>query len=257
MSAVEAKSSVLSKMIRVMDTLSAAGEPLRFIDLANCSNIPKGSLHRILANLTDERLLRYDERSKTYRLGLRLVTWAHNSWHNLDIRHLAAEEMERLGELTNETVHLAVLDGDHIVYVDKHESRQKVRMYSAVGKVGPVHCTGVGKAIAAFLGANEQEELVQRLSFERYTTSTITNANEFLAELARVRESGYARDESEHEDEIRCIAAPVLDGDGRSVGSISVSAPAYRITDEKIKDWLPLLLDSTRRVSERYARIHH
>jgi IclR family acetate operon transcriptional repressor len=253
---VETKNSVLTKAVKVLDVFSRSDAPLRFIDLAERSGVPKSTLHRILATLVDSRLLEFDQQSRTYRLGLRLVTWAHNAWQGLDIRNVAAEEMKRLGELTNETVHLAILDGNQIVYVDKQESSQKVRMYSAVGKIGPVHCTAVGKAIAAFLAPDEQKALVDALTFDRYTENTITQPARFLEELEGIRTSGYARDESEHEDEIRCIAAPVLDRGGTSVASISISAPAYRITDEKIGKWLPLLLESTRRVSASYAQIH-
>ncbi|MEX2541651.1 MAG: IclR family transcriptional regulator [Trueperaceae bacterium] len=230
-------------------------QALRFTDLVDRTGLPKATLHRILSTLLEERLLHFDGTSKSYRLGIRLITWAHNTWHGLDIRHIAAEELKHLGELTNETIHLAILDGERTVYVDKHESSQQVRMYSAVGKTGPVHCTGVGKVIAAFLEPTEREALVGQLSFDRYTASTITDPRLFMTELDSIRESGYGRDEREHEDEIRCIAAPVLDHQGRSVASISISAPAYRISDDKIEQWLPQLLESVRKVSENYARI--
>ena len=160
--------------------------------------------------------------------------------------------MKRLNEATGETVHLAILNGESIVYIDKLESLNQVRMYSAVGKQAAVHCTGVGKAITAFLPPEEQEALIQKLDFKRYTVNTITDEQSFRRELARIRERGYARDDGEHEEEIRCVAVPILNFAGESVAGISVSAPQYRLTPETISKWVELTLHAATRIS-RYA----
>lgn len=241
-------SPILGKSLKLLDTLGEQ-RSLTFTELAKRTGFPKSTLHRLLESLSFEGLISFNSVKRTYTLGLRPLSWARDAWDTLEIRKLALEEMKKLNDTTGETVHLAVLDRDQIVYIEKFESKQQVRMYSSVGKRAPAYCTGIGKAIIAFLESDMQQALTSRLSFKRYTDRTIVNVEALQQELLRIRAQGYARDDGEHEAEIRCIAAPIVNYMGHSVAGISVSAPAYRLTPEGIEAWIPLVKEAVARVS--------
>jgi DNA-binding IclR family transcriptional regulator len=158
--------------------------------------------------------------------------------------------MQRLGNLTRETIHLSVYDEPHIVYIDKIESTLPIRMYSRVGARAESYCTGVGKALIAFLGDYEFEQFLQKVSFTQFTPNTITSAKELREELARIRAQGYALDLQEHEEGVRCAAAPIFGLDGRVAGSISIAAPAFRKTEDDILALAPAVMGAARQISE-------
>ncbi|HRP47663.1 MAG TPA: IclR family transcriptional regulator [Trueperaceae bacterium] len=243
----------LKKAMIVLEALASGRRPLRFTDLLASTGMAKGSLHRQLAVLQEERLVFYDEPTRTYELGIRLLALTYDSDGTHAIRRFAAPSLEALGQETAETVHLAVLDGAEVIYVSKVESTQKVRMYSDVGLRAPVYCTGVGKALLAFRSAGEQQRIIQRIEFQRYTDSTITSAEQFKDELRLIAERGYALDQSEHETDIRCVAAPIIGPRGESVASISISAPAYREQASR-EEWIELVTRAAKSVSQRMVR---
>ncbi len=177
-----------------------------------------------------------DAVSNLYRPGPGLFELAHQGLEQIELRYLAAPELDALCHQTNETVHLAVLDKGEVVYLEKRESNHTIRMYSAVGRRAPVHCTGLGKAMLAFLPQSEQEVILCSRELRRYTPRTLTDREALTRELASIRERGYAMDLEEHEEDICCVAAPVLDHCGRVVAAMSVTMPAFRTTNERLAE---------------------
>lgn len=125
-------------------------------------------------------------------------------------------------------MHLAVLDEGEVVYVDKRESTHTIRMYSAVGRRAPVHCTGLGKAMMAFFSPARQAEILNRRGLKQFTENTLTSVDALQSEFAEIRRRGYALDVEEHEHDICCVGAPVFDYTGQVVAAISVTIPAFR-----------------------------
>jgi IclR family transcriptional regulator, acetate operon repressor len=239
----------VSKCLSILDVVSASDQPLRFASMMRITGLPRSTLHRLLTTLQAERLLTLDATTKTYRSGPRLLGWVNSAWHDDDLRRVAHDEVAYLGRETGETVHLAILDGHEIVYVDKIESSQSIRMYSRIGKRAPIHCTGVGKALVAFLPPDLLEAVIEKTGFEYYTPTTITDVHAFREHLAQIREVGYATDMGEHQAEVRCIAAPVLNQDRHGIASISISTPAYRYDPERCLSWAPMIVASAHRIS--------
>ena len=169
---------------------------------------------------------------------------------DMDLREVARDPMQRLGDLSGETIHLSVYDEPHVVYIDKIESTFPVRMYSRIGARAESYCTGVEKALIAFLSDYEFERFLRKVSFTRFTPNTITSAGELRQEIARMRAQGYALDLQEHEEGVRCAAAPIFDLDGRVVGSISIAAPAFRKSEDDIRALAPAVMDAAHRISE-------
>jgi DNA-binding IclR family transcriptional regulator len=142
-----------------------------------------------------------------------------------------------LHEQTGETVHLGVLRGIEVIYLDKVESRQSVRMYSQIGNTAPVYCTGVGKAALSALSDEELNARIGLIEFRRFTANTLPDAKALLKEIDHIRVEGNAYDREEHETDICCVAAPIYSHNRHFVAGISVTGPAYRITPEILTSW--------------------
>lgn len=226
----------LGKAISVLDVVASAQEPLRFKDLANQIDQPRGTLHRQVSNLLEEGLLQVNS-DQSYSLGLRLLKFAAHSWSQNTFRQIAEPHLRALHELTEETVHLGILQGTEVIYLDKVESRQAVRMHSQVGNSSPCYCTGVGKAGLSVLPRDEAIGRIANIKFQQFTGSTLRNRQVLLAELDEISATGNAYDREEHESGIHCVAAPVFNADRTIVGGISVTAPSYRISVEQLEGW--------------------
>lgn len=223
-----AGTAALSKAMLVLDLVAAAPVAPRFGELAEQSGLPRATLHRLLAAWIDKAML-VQSPDGCYRPGTHLLELASSTWERMDLRVAAAPAIARVHALTQETVHLAILSDDAVVYVDKVECSYPVRLHSAIGKRGPVHCTAVGKVMAAFLDPAEQRRLAERLALERHTPTTLTTRAALAAEFARIRAAGLAFDREEHVTGIHCVAAPVMDFRGRCVAGISLTAPRLRV----------------------------
>lgn len=241
----------LDKGLKLLARVCDAAAPPRFVDLLRDTGMPKATLHRMLGALMAHRLVAIDPRDQTYVVGLRALEMAQRAWAGMDLRRAAAEDIRWLGEKTGDTVHLAVLDGSEVVYIDKVESRQPIRMFSAVGKRGPLYCTGVGKAMAAFLEDGARTRMAERLLMKRFTANTFTTRGAFLRHLDEIRERGYALDMEEHELGIRCAAAPIFDHRGEVIGGVSVTAPSFRLTPERLEKIAPFVVQAARRITQK------
>lgn len=241
--------AALEKGLAVLDHIAKAQTPMRFSDLLITTGLPKATLHRILQALVSRRLLSLDQMTHTYQPGLWALELAQRAWEEMDIRKAAASEIVRLAEETAETVHLAVLDIPDVVYIDKVESQQRIRMFSSIGKRGPAYCTGVGKAILAFLTPEDLREVLDQITYEAYTKNTIVDETSLLSQLEEIRDRGYSLDLEEHELGILCVAAPVFDHRGLVAAAVSVTGPSFRFTKKRLGLAAPIVLSAARRIT--------
>jgi IclR family transcriptional regulator, acetate operon repressor len=230
----------LGKAMSVLDVVAKSERPLRFTDLLELIDQPRGTLHRQISNLIAEGLLT-QRGDFCYELGPRLLKLASRAWSGNQFRHIAEPHLAALHEATGETVHLGVLADAEIIYLDKVESRSAVRMHSQVGKASPVYCTGVGKAALSRLSDERLAQIARSINFHRFTPSTLADANALIAEVADIRRDGLAFDREEHEPGISCVAAPISSHDGSLVAGISVTAPSYRVDMKQLEAWGPLV----------------
>jgi DNA-binding IclR family transcriptional regulator len=144
------------------------------------------------------------------------------------LRVVARPFLERLRDQTGETVNLIILDDGMGVYIDRIESSHAVQMVSSIGTREDLHCTGVGKALLAFLPENEIDRIIRQHGLPRKTARTITNPKKLKQHLKEIKEHGYSIDNEEAEEGIRCVGAPIFDNNSAVTASISVAAFAYR-----------------------------
>ncbi|MBO6722154.1 MAG: IclR family transcriptional regulator [Roseitalea sp.] len=226
----------LGKAVAVLDVVARAERPMRFRDLREAIGQPPGTLHRQVSNLISEGLLQVNP-DQSYGLGLRLLQFAARAWSGNRFREIAEPHLAALHEKTGETVHLGVLSDLEVIYLDKVESRQAVRMHSQIGNASPCYCTGVGKAALSALPIDDAKARIDRIAFHRHTEHTIADGAALSAELADIRAAGIAYDREEHEPGIHCVAAPIWSHDRSFVGGISVTAPSYRIAMAQLTQW--------------------
>jgi DNA-binding IclR family transcriptional regulator len=196
-------------------------------------------------------MLSYDPERQSYAPGLRLVRYAHSAWRHSSLAQVAHARLDALASQVGETVHLAQLDSGQVLYVDKRNARTPVEMFSQAGKIGPAYCTGVGKAMLAFLDAGPLEDALRRQSFHRFTDHTFTTPAALKEELARIRARGYAFDDEEHEPGIICIAAPILSRTGRMLGALSVTSTTERTSLSALEKALaPTIVQTAAQIAE-------
>lgn len=229
----------VGKALSVLDQVAAAGRPVRFAELLETSDFPKATLYRFVQTLLGQGMLAYDPERQTYSLGIRLVRLAHAAWAQSSLAPLARPHVDALAASAGETVHLAQLDGAQVLYVDKRNAARPIEMFSSAGKVGPAYCTGVGKAMMAFLPDDDLDRVLAQQSYHPFTAHSLTSEAELRAELRRIRARGYGFDREEHEPGIICVAAPILTATGRVLGALSVTSSTERSSLEKLEGLAP------------------
>ncbi|MBX6394364.1 MAG: IclR family transcriptional regulator [Alicyclobacillaceae bacterium] len=226
----------VDRALRILEQVSRYKEGVGITELAADVDMYKSTVHRLLTTLLNRGYVEQDVKTGRYKLGYKILEMASRLLGNLDIRKEARPYLEDLANYTNEVVHLVVLDHGEAVYIEKVEGSETIRMHSRVGARAPVHCTGVGKAILAFLPEEEVLEIIDKHGLEPHTPYTITEWPRLRDELQRVRESGFAVDWEENELGIVCVAAPIWDHTGRVCAAVSVSAPKMRMSEERMRD---------------------
>lgn len=236
----------LKRAFDLLELMAAAGGEVALSRLAADSGLPVPTIHRIVRTLVAGGYVQQMS-SRRYTLGPRLIGLGASASHTVET--WARPHLEALAESTGESANLAMLDVDRIVYVAQASStRHTMRMFTEVGRRVYAHCTGVGKALLARMPDEEVSRLVGRAGLPAMTSRTITALPALLEELALVRERGYAVDDGEQEEGVRCVAV-ALPGSLRA--AVSVSGPASRVAHEIVPDLASLLKETARALGGR------
>lgn len=235
----------------------ANNEEIGLAELARDLHIHKSTVLRFLTTLCDLGYLRRIPENDTYALSLRLFELGATALDKMDVVQLAKPIMKWLASKTNETVHLATREDDSVVYLHKVDSPHVLRMYSRIGKLAPLHCTGLGKALIAWLPESKVRTIFTNKRLRVFTEKTIGKLPDLLKELEKIRTTGFSWDHEEHEPGIRCVAAPVFDASGSVAAAISVSWPSARNQTETEVERGPLVLEASRRLSRALGGTPH
>jgi DNA-binding IclR family transcriptional regulator len=248
-----AGTAAFSKFMHVLQLVADSEQPLNVGTLVKASGYPRPTVHRIVAALVAEGLLVENERGALLALGPRLIQLASRSWGRSDLRLAAVDELKRLRDLTGETVHLAVPNGNAMVYIEKLESPSAVRMASRIGSSVALHATAVGKAYMAALEPAVLEPLLKGLALQRHTDNTLATLPDLRRQLQLTRERGWSVDAEEHEAGIFCYGAVIRGGRGAPVAAISVSTLMFRQKENPEQAYVAPLLEACRTISARIA----
>ena len=204
-------------------------------DICKALDLNKTTVYRLLSTLMNNGYIEQVKGSNKYRCTFKLFEMGNKRIQDLDLLEEAKPALEKLADLTKETVHLVVEEGTEIVYIHKVESTNTIRMHTWVGKKNPMYRTAVGKAILAFSDKEKAIDIWNKSEIVQNTPYTITNINDFLEQLVLVRKNGYAIDNEETEIGIRCVAAPILDFSKNVIGALSISIPTIRFPENEIE----------------------
>lgn len=246
------------RALKVLELLTSEEASLSLKEITKRSGLSKPTVFRILSTLKTMDYIEQEPVSGNYLLGLKVFEMGSAFIDKMSLRSFAMPLIQELVDKCNETVHLAILDRTEIVYIDKIDGTQTIRMMSAVGKRGPVHCTSVGKVILAQKPTAEQDEILASRELVRLTENSITDKEVLKKELEQIKKEGYAIDNEELEIGLKCIGVPIFDYHGEAVGGISVSGPSSRFTSTRLKNELiPLVVETAEKISHRMGYKSH
>ncbi|MDN5345233.1 MAG: IclR family transcriptional regulator, regulon repressor [Clostridia bacterium] len=239
----------VAKALTIIDVLARNQRDMSLAEIAREMKLPKSTLHGLLSTLRDFGYIEQSLFDGRYRLGVHLFEIGNVVANNWDVRRVAAPYIQKLVDDLGETIHLVILDKGEVLYIDKRESHQSLRIVSQVGMRLPAHCTGVGKVLLAYLHPSEVKRIIATRGLARYTRHTITDQRQLEAELEKIRARGYAVDNEEIMDSLRCVAAPIRDHSGKVCAGISVSGPVARLEGERFRQAVELVTRTAAEIS--------
>lgn len=211
-------------------------EPRTQTEIAARLGVHRSTALRMLQTLTESGLTRRHADGR-YGVGYRLAGLARAASEQFDLANIARAVLHDLGRDCTHTIHLAAIEGDSIVYVDKIDQPGMVRLYSQIGQPVRLHTAGVSKAILAHRDRQTVDRMLEGYEFTKYTDTTILTRGAFDCELERTVERGYAVDDAEYENYINCIAMPVRDASGTVVAAVSITSLKARAELADLSEW--------------------
>lgn len=243
---------VLDRAVSILSVLSD-GKPRTLMELSEAVELNSSTTFRLLSSLASHSYVERDDQTGKYTLGLACLELARAYQMNHVLRRTALPELEALRDETGETIHLAVLDRMDVVYLEKLHGLHAIGLMSSqVGARLLAYCTGLGKVLLAYIDPERIRAHHEQVGFIRFTDTTITEVEMLLAELAAIRQQGYALDRGEHEPDVRCIAAPIHDAQGKVIAALSIAGPASRMEPlESSQARIDRILQSAHDISAR------
>lgn len=226
----------LERGLRVIEAAAAVGGPVTLSEIARKTSLPRSTTHHILRALVEFGYLAQDGDARPYRIGPRLFRLTGAGWSKEQLAEIAMPFLDELSRRTGEGTSLAILRDGIVTIVAKRESTGPVRVVQEIGARRPIHCTAVGKILAAWLPERERDGIIARTTFEPMTARTITTPAAFRRELAHICATGFAIDNEEHIEGIRCIAAPVRDHSGEVRAVLCVVGPKSRLPQRRLME---------------------
>ena len=238
----------VDRALTILETLARSGEA-GVTDLAAALDVHKSTAFRLVATLESHGLVEQIDGRGKYRLGIGLLRLAGATTARLDVVQEARPVCRQLAADTGETVNITVRAETSALYLDQVAGSSALQSHNWVGQHIPLHATSNGKVLLSELDETQLTKAVRELP--RYTDQTVTSMAKLLADLAHVREQGYAVAVDELETGLTAVAAPIRNAHGDVIASISVSGPSFRLTADRLDRAIPLLLAAALEVSHR------
>jgi DNA-binding IclR family transcriptional regulator len=236
---------------RLLKEFSRGSREIGVTELSRRLGIGKSTAHRLLNTLAEERLLEQDPDTGAYRLGLAMYELGASVSMHTDLHEACSPIVDQLRNATRETVQVAVLDGREVVYVERRESPQTLRLFGRVGHRNDAHCTSTGKLLLAYLPPYRLVGVLDGWVLARKTPHTITDLDRLRQELDLVRQRGWAENVNEAEMGVASVAAPIRNGLGEVVAAVSVAGPLQRLTGESLKRFARPTVEAGLAISRR------
>ena len=238
------------RAVMIMNCFNEDRRELKLSEISEMLDINKSTAHGIITTLKYHGLMDQDEETQKYKLGLSLLALGNIVKNSMNITGIAKPYIDKICVQVEETVHLGTLDKTEVVYLDKAESHQSMRIVTKVGARIPAYCTGIGKAMLAYKDKGVLSEAIPD-KLTKYTPNTISDKVILLKTFELIKSQGYSIDDEEHDMGLRCVAAPIFDNNKEAKYAISVSGPAVRMTDKKIEYTKNIILNAAKEISHK------
>ncbi len=241
----------LEKALNILEVLNQEHE-LSLGEISDRLNMDKGTTHRLIRTLKHSGYIDQNLMNRKYANSIKLFEMGSNVVDKRGLRKTAEPFIEEAALLAGETINLGVIFENHIIYIDKIEGHETIKVGLNIGKRIPIYCTGLGKAILAFTQPNAVDGLLKDMVFEKFTLKTVLNRIELDKQLEDIRRNGFCIDDEEYVEGLICIAAPIFDHSGEPVAAISVSLPKYRYKEAiRLKDFSGIAKETALKISEK------
>ena len=238
------------KVFQVLEAL-CEGKAAGVTELSNQLDIKPSTMHRFLSVLTDLDYVQKDASTGKYYATLKIFQLGVSVRNKMSLISIARPHMEELGEMLFETVNIAVFAQNSVVVIDRVQSPETLRTNIIVGQHLPAYCTAFGKVFLAVMPEKELDRYLKEITLNPLTAQTITQAEVLRAELAKVARDGFAVDNRELDENIRCIASPIRDESGKVIAALSISGPTSRMKMVRLKTLMKTIMDISSEISQK------
>ncbi|MGO2751543.1 MAG: IclR family transcriptional regulator [Pseudoclavibacter sp.] len=242
---------MLSRGLNILSALADYPHGVSVTELARTLDLPVSTTHRLLSTEIDMGFVSLDAERKTYQLGVRVFELANRVRSVLDISDVAHPVMRALSEATGETVQLSVLNNGQALFIEKVGTEQAIGIRGAVGRGEPLYATSTGKILLSQLEEGHLDGVLKDMDYVPWTSTTITSGRALRREIASVREQDFATADEEFDKGVRALGVPVRDGRGATRAALCISAPAFRVSMDQLRDWLPKLRETAHEIGVR------
>lgn len=240
----------VDRALSILEGFSIKEKELGVTEISRRTGLNKSTCFGLIQTLQNRGYLEQNPENGKYKLGLKVFELGQVFEAGLELRAIAKPYLQELVNQTKETVHLVLKNKHEAVYVEKVEGPSAISIISQVGNRVNFHCTGVGKAILAFLPEEEVQDVMKK-EFISFTKNTITDRKVLQRQLKDIKQSGYSIDDEEIEIGLRCIAAPIFNHRKEVIAALSISGPTMRVTEERIPELAELAKETAAKISAR------
>ncbi|MDT1063881.1 IclR family transcriptional regulator [Paracoccus sp. CPCC 101403] len=238
----------LDRALDILDAIAQANG-LTLSEIAQRLDLAPSTVHRVLVTLAGRGVVESDPQTQAWHVGPTAFRHGSAFMRRSGLVERARPVLRRLMEVTGETANLGILNGDAVLFLSQAETHETIRAFFPPGTRSALHASGIGKALLAHARPNELRRMIQGLKLERFTSTTLCEADVLVADLLRIRDRGYSLDNEERTPGMRCIAAPIFDLSGEAAAGISVSGPLHRMSDDRLEEIARAVIRAGRELS--------
>lgn len=242
----------LDRALALLETVAAA-EGLSLTEVSEAARIPASTAYRLLSTLARHGMVEFDAGAQHWHVGVEAFRIGSRFLSRRKLVERGRAAMQGLVDALGETANLAVADEEGVVFVSQVETHAPIRAFFRPGTRSPFHASGVGKAILAHLPAARVAGIVRRAGLQRFTARTILSETQLAEELARIRAQGFAVDDEERNDGMRCVAAPIFNEFAEPIAGVSISGPTVRVTAESVASIGPRVAEAAASITRATA----
>lgn len=238
----------IDRAVAILECFSEDKRELKLSEIARMVDLNKSTVHGLLNTLKYHRFIDQDEATQKYRLGIRFMIYGDIVVNSMDITSIVGPIIDNVCSKIQETVHIAMLDGSDIVFIEKKECNNPIKSTTKIGARIPAHTTADGRIILSYLEEDKVKELLPR-TIKKLTPNTVTDKQKLMEILSQAKANGYAIDCEETIQGLVCVAAPIFDHKGNVKYSLSTTGPAIRMGEDKIHEYIYIIKEAANKIS--------